>query len=180
MSNYKLFLDENKTFTCAVNVMGASLKNCEARIVLETNNLNLLYKGKITENGQCSVNIPKLQNLFESETKGKIKLEVIAEGTLFTPWESDFTVEQKKKVSITEMVEPVEEEIKKVSITIMEELDIPLLESHIKKINTLIGKNNLKSKATINEIVSTYNNILVQRNNGLNEQELKYIIKNLK
>ena len=109
---YKLFTDVNKNFTAEVDVQGAMLSECQARIILETDNLNLLYNGEITAEGKCEVDIKKLKGVLNESDMGNIKLEVIADGTLFTAWESDFIVDTKKKIAIHEVkdVEPVEEE----------------------------------------------------------------------
>ena len=62
--------------------------------------LNLLFKGKVDSNGKCVVPIKKLRGLIDESSKGSIKLEVIAEDTYFIPWQSDFEVQQSKKVTV--------------------------------------------------------------------------------
>lgn len=106
---YKLFKDKTKTFSCNVDIQGASVNESKARIIVETKDFNLMYDGKIKSNGKCEVQIGKLKMLDENTT-GNIKLEIIAEGTLFTPWESKFKVDTEKKVKITEVVEDDEKE----------------------------------------------------------------------
>ena len=51
------------------------------------------------KNGKCNIPIRKLGILNEG-TVGRIKLEVIAEGTVFVPWEDEFKVKVSKKVSV--------------------------------------------------------------------------------
>ncbi len=58
-----------------------------------------MFTGEIDRNGKVNIPIRKL-NIFEEGTKGKIKMEVIAEGTVFTPWEDDFEVKMSKKVMV--------------------------------------------------------------------------------
>ena len=58
-----------------------------------------MFNGEIDKKGKCTIPIKKLAILNEG-TVGKIRLEVIAEGTVFTPWEDDFKVKMSKKVAI--------------------------------------------------------------------------------
>lgn len=97
---YTLYTDKQEIFECSISLEGASIKNSQARLIIESDNLNLLFKGTIDSDGKCTVPIKKLRNLLEESTKGKIKLEVIAEDVYFTPWESDFEVETSKKVTV--------------------------------------------------------------------------------
>ena len=59
-----------------------------------------MFNGKINSNGKCKVPIKKLKGLIDENNKGNIKLEVIAEDTFFTPWESKFEVQASKKVTV--------------------------------------------------------------------------------
>ena len=94
---YTLYTDKQELFECSISLEGASVKNSKVRLVVEADNLNLLFKGTIDSSGKCTVPIRKLKNLLEESTKGKIRLEVIADDTYFTPWESDFEVETARK-----------------------------------------------------------------------------------
>jgi TusA-related sulfurtransferase len=97
---YTLYTDKQELFECSISLEGASVKNSQARLIVESDNLNLLFKGTIDSSGKCTVPIKKLKNLLEESTKGKIRLEVIADDTYFTPWESDFEVETAKKLTV--------------------------------------------------------------------------------
>jgi TusA-related sulfurtransferase len=97
---YILYTDKQEVFECSISLEGASVKNSQARLIVESDNLNLLFKGTIDSNGKCTVPIKKLKNLLEESTKGKIRLEVIADDTYFTPWESNFEVETARKVTV--------------------------------------------------------------------------------
>ena len=97
---YTLYTDKQELFECSISLEGASVKNSQARLIVESDNLNLLFKGTIDSSGKCTVPIKKLKNLLEESTKGKIRLEVIADDTYFTPWESDFEVETARKVTV--------------------------------------------------------------------------------
>ena len=96
---YKVYADKAETFSCEIELEGANLKDTEVRLVLESDNWNLMFQGEIDTNGKVTIPIRKL-NIFEEGTKGKIKMEVIAEGTVFTPWEDDFEVKMSKKVMV--------------------------------------------------------------------------------
>lgn len=96
---YKLFKDKAENFTCEVELEGANLKDTQVRLILETKDWNLVFNGEINSSGKVNVPIKKL-NLFEEGTIGRIKMEIIAEGTVFTPWEEDFEVKLSKKVMV--------------------------------------------------------------------------------
>ena len=96
---YKVYADKAETFSCEIELEGANLKDTEVRLVLESDNWNLMFTGEIDRNGKVNIPIRKL-NILEEGTKGKIKMEVIAEGTVFTPWEDDFEVKMSKKVMV--------------------------------------------------------------------------------
>ena len=97
---YKLYTDKQETFECDLFLEGADLKQSSARIVVESKDLTLMFKGTIDEKGNCKVPIKKLKGLMSENTTGDIKLEVIAEDTLIEPWQSDFVVETAKKVTV--------------------------------------------------------------------------------
>ena len=97
---YKLFTDKSELFECDIKLEGASLSKSSARLVVETSDYSLLFKGEINSNGKCEIPIRKLKGLIDENTTGNIRLEVIAEDTFFTPWESDFEVDASKKVTV--------------------------------------------------------------------------------
>ena len=97
---YKLYTDKKENFECDLFLEGADLKDTNARIILETQNLTLLFQGTIDKEGNCTVPIRKLRGLLDEKTTGNIKLEVIAEGTLIEPWQSDFVVSTSKRVKV--------------------------------------------------------------------------------
>ena len=97
---YKLFTDKAELFECDIKIEGASLSNSTARLVVETKEYSLMFNGSITSDGKCKVPIKKLKGLIDESNKGNIKLEVIAEDTFFTPWESEFEVQASKKVTV--------------------------------------------------------------------------------
>lgn len=96
---YKLHTDKAEIFECEVAVKNASLKDSIVRLIVESENLNLVFPGKI-ENGRCVIPIRKLKGLLDENTKGNMYLEVIVEDTYFKPWESDFIVEEHTTVKV--------------------------------------------------------------------------------
>ena len=52
---YKLFTDKTEIFECDINISGASLMNTKARLIVETPDLNLLFKGDVDSKGKCTV-----------------------------------------------------------------------------------------------------------------------------
>ena len=104
---YKLYVDKNENFVCEVSVKNASLKNAFARMIVEAENLTLMFKGQIKD-GKCTVPIARLRGLLDENTKGKMHLEVVVEDTYFKPWEENFIVEQHTavKVMVNEQKQP--------------------------------------------------------------------------
>jgi hypothetical protein len=96
---YSVFKDKSEDFSCDIQLEGANLSETEARLILESDDWTLMFNGEIDKNGKCIIPIKKLAILNEGTT-GKIRLEVIAEGSVFTPWEDEFKVKVSKKVSV--------------------------------------------------------------------------------
>jgi len=98
--SYKLYTDKQEIFECNIYLEGASLTQATSRIIVETQDLKLMFEGTIDKDGNCKVPIKKLRGLVSEDTKGTMKLEVIAEDTYFLPWESDFEVDTAKKIKV--------------------------------------------------------------------------------
>ncbi len=130
---YKLYTDKAETFECSISLQGASLNKSQARLIVESDDLTLLFTGKIDKNGKCSIPIKKLKGLLEESSKGTVKLEVIAEDTYFTPWKSDFVVETAKKLTVEVLTQktPVISNVSKASI-VVNEVSAPKVESKSK------------------------------------------------
>lgn len=112
---YELFVDKQEVFECSIKLEGASIDNAKARLVLESELMNLVFMGKIDSKGNCSVPIKKLKNILPEATEGKMTLEVIADDTYFEPWESEYLVKASKSVKV-EVKGQVEKEPKKKAI----------------------------------------------------------------
>jgi hypothetical protein len=180
---YKLFTDKTELFECNIKLEGAKLKDSQARLIIESENVNLLFKGQITPEGKCLIPIKKLKGLLEGETKGEIKLEVIAEDTYFMPWKSEFVVEASKKLTVevksqdAELI--IENAAPKVQVSgIKEEKETtdPITEHVIKLVKLLIKEdinlNNLSiKKDKVNNIIATYTKV-----NPIQETQLPKVI----
>ena len=162
---YKLYTDKQETFECDLFLEGADLKNSSARIIVESNDLTLMFKGKIDKKGNCKVPIKKLKGLLDENTTGDIKLEVIAEDTLIEPWQSDFVVSTSKKVTVEVKSQGNKKPIKEVSSK--PQVKIKNIKNHSNPINEMVKalKDNgvtlskiLKNKKRIAPILESYSN----------------------
>tara|TARA_R110000782_G_scaffold257742_1_gene347079 strand:+ start:569 stop:1144 length:576 start_codon:yes stop_codon:yes gene_type:complete len=97
---YKLYTDKIENFEAVIKLEGASPSKSKARLVVEAENFSLLFEGKVNNNGKVSIPVRRLKGLLDEKTNGNIRLEVIAEDTFFTPWESKFEVDTSKKVTV--------------------------------------------------------------------------------
>ena len=170
---YKLFTDKTELFECDINISGASLSKTEARLIVETPELSLLFKGEVDSKGKCVVPIKKLRGLIDESSQGSIKLEVIAEDTYFVPWQSDFEVEQSKKVTVEVISQ--NQSIKK---NIQESNGPKVMVSGIKEEVTLSEKQHVINilKLLIKEDINL-NNLSVKKNK-LNKIVAEYIGSN--
>lgn len=101
-SGYKLYRDKQENFSCEISIEGASFESSKVRLVIESPEWNLFFNGTIEKNGKCTIPIKKLPILTEG-TSGIIRLEVIADDTIFVPWEEEFIVKNSKKVIVKVM-----------------------------------------------------------------------------
>ena len=96
---YKLYKDKAEDFVCDIAVEGVSQGDTEVRLIVESEDWTLMFTGDIKK-GKCVIPIKKL-SLFNEGQTGKIRLEVNADGNLFTPWEDEFVVKVSKKVTVS-------------------------------------------------------------------------------
>ena len=178
---YKLFIDKPEVFECNIKLEGASLKNSTARLVIESEDISLLFEGTIDKDGKCSIPIKKLKNLLENDTSGQIKLEVIAEDTYFTPWKSDFIVESSKKVTVevkSNDAQVIKENTPSIQVTGIGEIDS--VTEHIVRIVKMLIKEdiNIKNltvkKDKLNNIVGTY-----LQENKIDQSQVQEIINGI-
>jgi hypothetical protein len=97
--SYVLYKDKSEEFICDIAIEGVSQKDTEVRLIIESSDWTLMFKGEV-KNGKCVIPLKKLSILNEG-TIGNIKLEVNADGNLFTPWEDEFIVKVSKKVTVS-------------------------------------------------------------------------------
>ena len=182
---YKLFTDKTEVFECKIQLEGASIKNSQARLLIESENLSLVFKGEISSDGKCKIPIKKLKGLLDENTQGNVKLEVIAEDTYFTPWESKFTVETSRKITVEvksqeTLATIITESKPKVTID-----EVPYIQpksiqenKHILKIIGLLKKENIylnnisNNKVKLNNLIEAY----LKRNN-INPNQIGLIIE---
>tara|TARA_B100001113_G_C21099510_1_gene618116 strand:- start:967 stop:1506 length:540 start_codon:yes stop_codon:yes gene_type:complete len=154
---YKLFTDKSELFECDIKLQGASLNKSKARLVVETQDYSLMFNGSISKGGKCEIPIRKLKGLIDEDTTGNIRLEVIAEDTFFTPWESDFEVETSKKVTVEVKSQTTKKPIVEAKVTITNSE-----QKHVINLLKLLVKENINIKNIsykrnkLNNIVATY------------------------
>ena len=158
---YKLFTDKSELFECDIKLEGASLSKSSARLVVETSDYSLLFKGEINSSGKCEIPIRKLKGLIDEDTTGNIRLEVIAEDTFFTPWESDFEVDTSKKVTVEVKSQTTKKPIVEAKVKIKEKPTITEKQHVINLFKLLIKEDinvdNISFKRNeLNNIVATY------------------------
>ena len=162
---YKLYTDKQETFECDLFLEGADLKESSARIVVESKDLTLMFKGTIDKNGNCKVPIKKLKGLMSENTTGDIKLEVIAEDTLIEPWQSDFMVHTAKKVTVE--VKSQKEKKSQIKESTKPQIKIKNVKNDFNPINEMVDifiKNGItlnkviKDKKRITPILENYSN----------------------
>jgi len=187
---YKIFLDKSKTFQCNVNIEGATLGDSKARLLLETENFSLTFNGKIKSNGTIQIPISKLKGILNEKDTGKISLEIIAEDTVFVPWEGRYEADLSKKVevnmdeSLNEQINEAPEIKPKMSFTmVLDEFDTT---HHLTEIHKILEKYNVKKKNLVqnngvfNKLVEKYCS-LNYINDTANIGKIKAdLIKNLK
>jgi len=161
---YKLYTDKIEKFSAKIKLEGASLKDSKARLIIESESFDLMFKGTIDTDGVVNIPVKRLRGLIDENTTGNIKLEIIAEDTYFVPWESTFEVETSKKVTveIKSQSSPVIKE-SKTSVEIISQSEPTITErEHVLNLVKLLIKedidiNNLSIKRNkLNNIVATY------------------------
>ena len=161
---YKLFTDKSELFECDIKLEGASLSKSKARLVVETSDYSLLFDGSISPKGKCEIPIRKLKGLIDENTTGNIRLEVIAEDTYFTPWESNFEVDASKKVTVEVKSQTTKKPIVETKVNVKVKNKKPTLteKQHIINLFKLLIKEDINvenisfKRNELNNIVATY------------------------
>ena len=147
---YKLYTDKQETFECDLFLEGADLKQSSARIIVESKDLTLMFKGTIDDKGNCKVPIKKLKGLMGENTTGDIKLEVIAEDTLIEAWQSDFVVDTAKKVTVE--IKSQKEEKPQIKESTKPQVKVKSIKNYTNPINEMV-KVLIENDITINEVL---------------------------
>lgn len=200
---FTIYTDKTEDFKCKIGVEGSDISKTKARLVIEGKNYSLLFDGDIDSEGNCSISIPKVKNIFNESDEGKMKLEVISEDTFFSPWEGDFIVKTNKKVTV-EIEEKIKEPIKETKIGVnvivpTQEKKETITESpkkevvkktspdtinHGKEISKILAENDItlsnirENKDKLNKIIKEYST--KHKVNTMSEGLLDDIINNLK
>ena len=161
---YKLFTDKSELFECDIKLEGASLSKSKARLVVETSDYSLLFDGSISPKGKCEIPIRKLKGLIDENTTGNIRLEVIAEDTFFTPWESDFEVDASKKVTVEVKSQQTKKPILETKVKVKVKNEKPTIteKQHVINLFKLLIKEDINvdnisfKRNELNNIVATY------------------------
>ena len=159
---YNVFTYKTELFECNISLQGASLKKSKARLVVETQDYSLLFNGSINSNGKCEIPIRKLKGLIDEDTSGNIRLEVIAEDTFFTPWQSDFEVETSRKVTVEVKTQTPQKPILEAKATIKPQQVTISEKKHVVNLFKLLIKEDINidnisyKRNKLNNIVATY------------------------
>ena len=161
---YKLFTDKSELFECDIKLEGASLSKSKARLVVETTDYSLMFNGSISSGGKCEIPIRKLKGLIDENTSGNIRLEVVAEDTLFTPWESDFEVDASKKVTVEVKTQTAKKPIVEAKVEVKVKNRKPTIteKDHVMNLFKLLIKDDINvdnisyKRNALNNIVATY------------------------
>jgi len=161
---YKLFIDKAELFECDIKIEGTSLSKSTARLVVETSDYSLMFNGKISSNGKCTIPIKKLKGLIDESSNGNMRLEVIAEDTYFIPWKSKFEIDSSKKVTVEVKSQSDKKVIKenKVQVSNVKQQITKKEVDHVANIMKLLVRENINmknlhlKKDRLNKIVATY------------------------
>lgn len=166
--SYKIYLDKEEIFECEASIKNASYKNSSARLIIESEDINLVFYGNVDKD-TISVPIKNLKKYFTEKDSAKIKLEVIVENQLVTPWESEVEFDSYNKVEI--------KEVKNIRSK-------PLIEVKIKEEKVAVEQPVQKEsepELTKEKILETVNREIkkIKADGKLNKEEKKKLIKNL-
>ena len=128
--SYKLYTDKVNKFSCTVQVDGTSLANSKVRLVVESDGINYMFDGIIYEGGNCEVTIPKTKNFLPENSRGIVKLEVIADDVFFQPWSSEYLVETNKKVAV--VVQEQIDDKPKITVEVAKQEQKPVVKETVK------------------------------------------------
>lgn len=175
MNSYTIYLDKEETFECDVSIKNASIKNSTARLIIESDDINLVFFGNITKD-TITVPIKSLKKYFTESDKATIKLEVIIESNVVTPWESELIFENYNKVEIKEIKNVKTKPL--VEIKVKDYKKSQLISNTEEKVITESKK---LTKSLKQKLLESINDKMKknQVDGKLNREETKEFIKNL-
>jgi len=147
----KLYEDKGQTFKCKLKIEGAELSKAKARMVLSGTDMDYIFNGVITKNGNCNIKFPALENF--NSGNGNAVLEVIVENGIFEPLKMSYEVKKHNIVNVSEI--QLNDDKASPSVVI-NEIDI---ESETKFSDNGLIKENISSRdhKLIKEIIGNYN-----------------------
>lgn len=149
---YKLLKDKNNEFQCEIRLEGASINNAKARLFLEADGAEYSFTGEIDGN-KCTIPMGKLKKFANLLESGKIRLEVLADDTLFVPYESDYVLEAEKSVTVEVKQQAEAPKKPMMEVKVQEAAPAPQPKVEAKPIQKPVVK---KSKDPLNEIISYF------------------------
>lgn len=171
MSAYTLYLDKPENFQCEIEIKNAKASDASARLIIECDDVNLIFYGEVSSE---SINVPikSLKKYFKEDDKATAKLEVIVEGQLITPWESEVLFENYNKVQIKEVKTSKQKPI----------VEVKVKASETKVVTEKPVKKEEPKQLSEKELVLQYLNEEIKKINSdgkLNKAQKKELIKNL-
>jgi hypothetical protein len=177
--SYTIYLDKEETFECEVSIKNASIKDSSARLIIESDDINLVFFGTVSKD-TISVPIKSLKKYFTESDKATIKLEVIVENNLVTPWESELLFDSYNKVEIKEIKNVKSKPL--IEIKVKEDKKQQQLEAKTKEIEQKVVTESKKPVKSLKEkLLESVNDQVkkIQVDGKLNKQEKKELIKKL-
>mgnify|MGYP006294383045 CR=1 FL=1 len=156
---YKLLKDKNNEFQCEIKLEGTSSSNAKVRLFLEGDGCEYSFVGHISGE-RCVVPMGKLKKFENLLKSGMIRLEVVADDTLFTPYESVYELDESKKVTV-EVINQDKQEKKPV-------VEVKVKQESVKKVSSKPSplqelkqyfKNNTKFNGTLQSLKEVMKNI---------------------
>ena len=178
MSAYTIYLDKEETFECEVSIKNASIKDSSARLIIESEDLNLVFFGTVSKD-TITVPIKSLKKDFTESDSAKIKLEVIVENNLVTPWESELIFDSYNKVEIKEIKNVKNKPL--IEIKVKEDKKVQL-ENKTKEIEQrVVAESKKTTKSLKQKLLESVNDQVkkIQVDGKLNKEEKKELIKKL-
>ena len=179
MNGYTIYVDRDTVFECDAIIKNASIKDSSARLIIESDDINLVFFGTVSKD-TISVPIKSLKKYFTESDKATIKLEVIVENNLVTPWESELLFDSYNKVEIKEIKNVKSKPL--IEIKVKEDKKQQQLETKTKEIEQKVVAESKKPAKTLKQklLESVNEEVKKIRVDGkLNKEEKKELIKKL-